>query len=269
MPASSSAHETLSSTEGTLYLIPTPLGKDPTNRVLPDDVIKTIHQLDTFFVERIRQAVSFLKWIGHPTPDFKCNFLELNKHTPGEDLIEMLNILKRGKSAGILSEAGCPAIADPGSGLVKLAHQSNIRVVPLTGPSSILLALMASGLNGQSFSFHGYLPKPGKSRSEKIKSLYLSSKKNASTQIFMETPYRNNDVFSELLELLPDSTPLCVASNLTLPEETIQTRSVEKWKKTKINLDEKPSIFLFLANEPDLPVSKNKKARPSKRTGRR
>ena len=233
--------------QGHLYLIPTPLGPSPENRVLPAHVIEIIHNLDTFFVERIRKANSFLRWTRHPLPDFKCRFYELNKRTPGEDLIEMLSLLKQGTRAGVISEAGCPGVADPGSNLVRLAHESGIPVTPLVGPSSILLAVMASGLNGQSFNFHGYLPKPGRQRTERIRQLQSASAGSSATQVFMETPYRNNNLLGELIRELPDATLLCAASNLTLPTEQIITRRVSDWKKSPVDLDHQPTIFLILA----------------------
>lgn len=236
---------------GRLYLIPTPLGPHPQNQVLPEHVIRIIHTLDTFFVERIRQANSFLRWIHHPIPDFKCRFHELNKHTPFEDLTDMMSLLKKGAHAGIISEAGCPAVADPGSELVRMAHTSGIQVTPLTGPSSILLALMASGLNGQAFRFHGYLPRPGNSRTDKIRQLQKESSASRTTQIFMETPYRNNNLLDELKQVLPGDTLLCVASNLTLPDEQIITQKISSWKQLHSDLHQKPSIFLLLAGEWD------------------
>jgi len=231
--------------KGHLYLIPSPLGPDPVNRVLPEHVIATIHSLDTFFVERIRQANSFLRWIKHPVPDFKCRFYELNKHTPGEELLEMLTLLKKGVRAGIISEAGCPSVADPGSNLVQLAHQAGVPVTPLVGPSSILLAVMGSGLNGQSFRFHGYLPKPGQQRTEAIRQLQNESMRTGSTQSFMETPYRNNDLLRELIQELRDETLLCTASNLTLENEQIITRRISEWRKKTADLDHQPTIFLL------------------------
>ena len=234
---------------GHLYLIPTPLGKQPSNQVLPDYVVQTVHGLDTFFVERIRQANSFLRWIKHPIPDYRCRFYELNKHTPYTEMIEMLALLKQGTQAGIISEAGCPAIADPGSELVRLAHHSAIPVTPLVGPSSILLAVMASGLNGQAFSFHGYLPKPGPERTEAILRLQNMSARNSSTQVFMETPFRNNDLLAELLKELDQDTFLSIASNLTLEDEQIITRRVSEWHMHPPDLTHKPSIFLILSDQ--------------------
>lgn len=256
---------------GKLFLIPTPLGPHPGNQVLPGHVIKTVHTLDTFFVERIRQANSFLRWIKHPVPDFKCRFYELNKHTPGEDLIEMLSLLKNGVNAGIITEAGCPGIADPGSDLVRLAHESGIPVIPLVGPSSILLAVMASGMNGQAFAFHGYLPRPGHQRTERIRQLQNESAARQITQVFMETPYRNNNLMSELIRELPDETRLCAASNLTLPDEQIISCRVAEWKKKKFDLDHRPAIFLLMAAAAETVAGAKGKKKPAhkrKRAGK-
>ncbi len=256
---------------GSLYLIPAPLGPHPENQVLPDHVIKTVYELNTFFVERIRQANSFLRWIKHPVPDYKCRFYELNKHTPGEDLIEMLSLLKDGVNAGIITEAGCPGVADPGSDLVRLAHESGIPVIPLVGPSSILLAVMASGMNGQAFSFHGYLPRPGLQRTERIRQLQNESAARQITQVFMETPYRNNSLMSELIRELSDGTRLCAASNLTLPDEQIISCRVSEWKKKKYDLDHRPAIFLLMAAEAETATGVKGKKKPThkrKRAGK-
>lgn len=233
--------------KGHLYLIPSPLGSHAENRVLPQYVMEIAHSLETFFVERIPRANAFLRWIKHPVPDYKCRFYELNKHTTGKDLVEMLSVLKQGTRAGILSEAGCPSVADPGSNIVRLAHESGIPVTPLVGPSSILLALMASGLNGQSFAFHGYLPKTNSQRIEQIRRLQNNSFATNATQIFMETPYRNNELLGKLIQELRDDTLLCTASNLTLDSEQIITRPVSKWKETSIDLNHQPSLFLLQA----------------------
>ncbi len=256
---------------GSLYLIPTPLGQHPENQVLPDHVIKTVHKLDTFFVERIRKANSFLRWIKHPVPDYKCRFYELNKQTPREDLVEMLSLLKNGVNAGIITEAGCPGVADPGSDLVRLAHESGIAVIPLVGPSSILLAVMASGMNGQAFSFHGYLPRPGRQRTERIRYLQNESAARQITQVFMETPYRNNNLMAELIRELPDDTRLCAAINLTLPDEQIISCRVSEWKKRTFDLDQLPAIFLLLAEEVASAIGMKRKKKPThirKRAGK-
>jgi 16S rRNA (cytidine1402-2'-O)-methyltransferase len=261
---------------GRLYLIPTPLGPHPENQVLPAHVIRTIHGLDTFFVERIRQANSFLRWIDHPVPDFKCRFYELNKHTPGEDLIEMVSLLRNGTNAGILTEAGCPGVADPGSGLVRLAHESGVTVVPLVGPSSILLAVMASGMNGQAFSFHGYLPRPGQERTDRIRALERESAQRRVTQVFMETPYRNNDLLRELVRELNDNTLLCTATELTLPGEQIISCRAAVWRGrttdggVDVDLDQRPTIFLIQAEDGSAGTGgKRKSVRSGIRSGRR
>lgn len=251
---------------GRLFLIPTPLGPHPENQVLPEHVIRIVHRIDTFFVERIRQANSFLRWINHPVPDYKCRFYELNKHTPGEDLLEMVSLLKNGSDGGIISEAGCPGVADPGSELVRLAHESGIEVVPLTGPSSILLAVMASGMNGQSFAFHGYLPHPGRERTERIRFLENESGKRNVTQVFMETPYRNNNLMEELIRELAGTTRLCVASDLTLPDEQIISCRIKEWRERKVDLDQRPSIFLLLAEE--VPAGARRQKKPAHRRKR-
>ncbi len=244
---------------GELFLIPTPLGAGPHEHVLPELVRKTLYSIDTFFVERIRQTVSFLKWIKHPVPDYKCRFFELNKHTPAEDLLPMIRLLKEGNNAAILSEAGCPAVADPGGTLVALAHEAGIRVIPLVGPSSIILALMASGLNGQLFSFNGYLPRPGAAQSRMIRHLEQRSARTGSTEIFMETPYRNDQLISHLLDILQDTTKLCLAASLTLPEESTVTRTITEWKKERPVLHQQPVIYLLLA-EPDHTTRKTDQA---------
>ena len=241
---------------GTLYLIPTPLGRDPVNRVLPVHVMQTLHALDTFFVENIRQAVSFLQWARHPLPDFKCHFYELHKRTPGEELLAMLQLLRQGRSAGVLSEAGCPGVADPGGEMVRLAHASHVPVVPLVGPSSLILALMASGLNGQQFTFHGYLAFPGEDRSRQIQQLEYESGLHHTTQIFIEAPYRNNNLLAELVERLREDTRLCTASNLTLENERVISKPVSEWRKMGADLHQQPTVFLLLAGAHSTPGQK-------------
>lgn len=233
--------------KGHLYLIPTPLGPDKENKVLPAHVCSIIYGLDTFIVEQVKKAVSFLRWIKHPIPDYQCRFYELNKNTPDEDLPDMLTLLKKGNRCGLLSNAGCPAVADPGARLIAMAHQAEIPVIPLVGPSSILLAMMASGLNGQSFSFHGYLPRPGTRRTQIIRQLEQESREKKQTQIFMETPFRNNDLMKELASVLSPQTRLCTATNLTLPDETIQTFTIQQWRKKMKMPGNNPTIFLLLA----------------------
>lgn len=230
-----------------LYLIPTPIFKQKENVSLPQHTIDKIREIRCFIVEKPQTALSFLQWIDHPVPIHEITFRVLNKKTPDHEVYSYLKLLKE-QDTGILSEAGAPGVADPGARLVSLAHENNIRVVPLTGPSSILLALMGSGLNGQTFAFHGYLPINKPQRQKRIQSLQTESTQKKQTQIIMETPHRNEDVFREMLNQLHPSTLLCIANNLTSPDEFIQTRSVGYWKKAEEpNFNKKPTLFLFLS----------------------
>ena len=232
--------------KGTLYLIPTTLGKTPENNSIPEYTLEVIRKLEVFAVENLRSAVKFLQWVGETVPEYNIEFHQLNKHTSGEEIFEILRPLKAGKDVGILSEAGAPAVADPGAKLVKKAHQNGIRVVPLVGPSSILLALMASGFNGQSFAFHGYLPLDARPRKQMIQQLEGESRRHDRTQIFMEAPYRNNDLLKSILETCSDTTRLCVAVDITLPEEQIISKEIGHWKKSrKPDLNKRPAIFLL------------------------
>ncbi|MEX0945043.1 MAG: SAM-dependent methyltransferase [Balneolaceae bacterium] len=228
-----------------LYLIPTPIGKRKENLVLPDHTIEIIKSLDCFIVEKPQTSISFLKWIGHPKPEFEITFRVLNKKTPGHEVYSYLSLLKSG-NVGLMSEAGAPGVADPGSGFISLVHDNGYRVVPLTGPSSILLALMASGLNGQQFSFYGYLSLRDNERLAEIKFMEEFSLRSGQTQIFMETPHRNQILFQTLLQQLSPSTKLCIASNITQPDEFIKTKRVSEWKQTdEPDLQKKPALFLF------------------------
>lgn len=230
-----------------LYLIPTPIFRQKENVVLPQYTVDKIRQIRCFIVEKSRTALSFLQWIDHPVPFHEITFRVLNKKTPDHEVYSYLKLLKQQDTA-ILSEAGAPGIADPGARLVSLAHENNIEVVPLTGPSSILLALMGSGLNGQAFAFHGYLPINKSERQKMIQTLQAESSKKNQTQIIMETPHRNEDLFREILSQLHSSTRLCVANNLTSPEEILKTKPVGQWKKSKEpNFNKKPTLFLFLS----------------------
>lgn len=236
------------SNKGTLYLVPTPLGKTLSNNSLPPAVIETVHTLDTFLVENIQSALRFLQWIKHPVPDYKMKLYVLNKKTPPEQKSEYLSLFRNGNCVGIISEAGCPAIADPGAEMVKIAHSRDIPVVPLVGPSSILLALMASGMNGQQFAFHGYLPidKPAL-RSFIIRMEQDSVSKNQ-TQVFMETPHRNNVLLKELINQVQPGTRICTAVNLTLPDEQVTTKTAQAWRESRLpDLIKKPAIFLMEA----------------------
>ncbi len=232
--------------KGNLYLIPTTLGETASlSRVFPDDNLKVIHQLKVFIVEKVRTARRFLKAVGHPVPIDEMQFFELNKHTPDGQVEKYLEAAGNGVSIGLISEAGAPAVADPGAVIVRLAHEKHIRVVPLVGPNSIIMALMASGFNGQQFTFHGYLPVDPSERTRKIKQLEQEVYRHDVTQIFMETPFRNNKMLDSLTKVLQANTLLCVASNITLPDEMIVTKKIAAWKKEKADLNKKPAIFLL------------------------
>jgi 16S rRNA (cytidine1402-2'-O)-methyltransferase len=232
-------------TSGTLYLIPTPLGDGELAWIMPDAVRQRAAELEHYIVEHPKTARRFLKQIGCVQALQRISMSILDEHTPSNQLPGLLTPLLEGADVGLLSEAGCPAVADPGAKLVRLAHQRNIRVVPLVGPSSILLSLMASGLNGQHFAFHGYLPIEAGKRAKKIAELEKESIIRDQAQIFIETPYRNQKLVELLVRVCQPDTRLCIACNLTLPGEYIATRTIEQWKGYSLDLNKKPSIFLL------------------------
>jgi 16S rRNA (cytidine1402-2'-O)-methyltransferase len=234
-------------TEKRLYLIPSTLGDSALNRVIPDYNLEIIQSLDHFVVEEERSARRFLIRCGYKKEISGIRFFILNEHTDERDIP---SILKESgdNNVGLLSEAGLPAVADPGSLLVREAHRLNITVIPLTGPSSLMLALMASGLNGQLFSFNGYLPVKPEDRTAKIRFYEKRSEIDNQSQIFIEAPYRNNQLMGAFLSVLKSSTLLCVAMNLSLPDEWIRTRNVGEWtKKTPPDLHKKPAVFIIQA----------------------
>lgn len=230
---------------GVLYLIPTTLGESEIAWVIPEYVKKIASTLDTFIVEHPKTARQFLKQIGTSTPLQNLQLLTLDEHTKSEQLLALLQPVLAGKNVGLISEAGCPAVADPGANLVRLAHERNIKVVPLVGPSSILLSLMASGLNGQRFTFHGYLPVDKQARGQKIQELEIESRKQDQTQIFIETPYRNLQLFDALVQHCDKHTRLCIATDITTASESILTKKIADWKKQSPDIQKKPSIFLL------------------------
>lgn len=233
---------------GTLYFIPVSLGDDQISRILPTDVIKITHEIDEFIVENEKTARHFLSAIGHPKPIRELQFKTLNEHTQEKEIPQLLSSLLTGKSIGLMSEAGCPGIADPGAKLAALAHKKGIRVAPLVGPSSILLSLMASGLNGQRFTFLGYLPSDKLARIQQLKDIEKRSKQYAETQIFIETPYRNMHMLEDILKECHGETKLCIACNISLENELIQTKPVKEWKNTALpDIHKKPTVFLLLA----------------------
>jgi len=229
---------------GKIYLIPCPLGENSVE-VIPAYVKAIINSLDEFVVEDEKSARRYLKKMEISRPLQEINLQTLNEHTPKEEVSALLKPVLEGKNLGILSEAGCPAIADPGSDLVKAAHEKNIKVIPLVGPSSILLALMASGFNGQSFCFNGYLPKEKHERIKKLRELETLIYKKDQTQLFIETPYRNRNLFDDIVSSCSASTLLCIACNISLPDEFIRTRTIAEWKRNIPEINKRPAIFLL------------------------
>jgi len=231
--------------KGKLYLIPITLGECNPTDVLPHTIERAIDQLDHYIVENEKTARRFIKSI-HPTkPQPSLQLSTLNKHTSESDHSNMIQPCLNGINMGLMSEAGCPGVADPGAAIVKLAHEKGIQVVPLVGPSSILLAMMASGMNGQSFAFNGYLPIDKNDKKVALKNFErLSFEKNQS-QLFIETPYRNNKFIEDLLQTLQPNTHLCIAADITLDTEYIKTMRVSEWKREKIDLQNRPAIYII------------------------
>lgn len=230
---------------GKLYMIPTTLGGEQINDVIPESVQQLIKGLRHFVVEDIKSARRYLRRVDREFPIDDSVFFELNKRTELKDLSRFLKPAVEGNSIGVISEAGCPGIADPGAELVALAHEKGIRVAPLVGPSSILLALMGSGFSGQEFTFHGYLPKDRKERIKRLKDFEADTRRSGHTHIFMDTPFRNMNVLDDLLNELADTTLLSIASNITLPDESVWTMNVETWREKAYDLSKKPAMFLI------------------------
>lgn len=228
--------------KGVLYLIPVPVSEDDNTSLIYPKLEQTVNSLDEFIVEDLKTARRSLRKIGFRGEFDKCTFHVLNEHTDLKGIERFLSAADKGKNIGLLSDAGMPCIADPGSDIVKLAHKKSIRVVPLYGQSSIFLALAASGLNGQNFTFHGYLPKEQKDRRKKLKEI----EKREGAQVFIETPYRNNHLLEDILFTCSAETLLCVAVNVTSSDEKIITRSIAEWKKNELpELDKQPAVFLL------------------------
>jgi 16S rRNA (cytidine1402-2'-O)-methyltransferase len=232
---------------GKLYLIPSTLGTEQALPFLAPEPVNIILKIDHFIGENLRSARRFLRKCGYDKDFDEVSFYELNRHTNVAEIPSFLSPAKKGYDIGIISEAGVPAVADPGSEIVELAHRYRIQVVPLIGPSSILLALMASGLNGQGFTFKGYLPRKQNERIRALKALEKDSKKTGYTQIFMDTPYRNIALLEDIVEYLSPTTQLCIAINLTHPNEKIITQEISEWRKSNVSLHKKPAMFLLLA----------------------
>lgn len=234
--------------KGTLYLIPNTLGKTPENKVLPEYTLQVLRSLDALIVENIQSTVTFLNWVGDTIPEYKIEFYHLNKNTPEQEMFSFLKPLKNGRNMGVLSEAGLPAVADPGGKFIKMAHLAGIQVVPLVGPSSIFLALMASGFNGQNFAFHGYLPIEESKRKQSLVQMEGESRRHDKTQLFMEAPHRNNEMLKSILETVGEETRLCVATDLTLESERIVSKPISEWKRFPLpDIHKKPTIFVLYA----------------------
>ena len=230
---------------GKLYLIPTTMGDCDPMDVLPQTVKRTIDFIDYYIVENEKTARKSIKEVHPEKKQSELILFVLNKRTEVKEHQDFIQPLLEGKNVGLMSEAGCPGVADPGAVIVKLAHEKGIQVVPLVGPSSILLAMMASGMNGQSFTFHGYLPIDKDEKRASFKTLERTSFEKNQSQIFIETPYRNNNLLEDLLQTLHPETHLCVATDITLPTEYIKTKRISAWKKETIDLHKRPTIFII------------------------
>ncbi len=232
---------------GKLYLIPTPLGEGNPAGVLPASVLEVIPGLHCFVVEELRTARRFLSAAGLKGKIDTLEFHELNEHTRPADVEAYARLFEDGRSVGLLSEAGLPAVADPGALLVALCHRRGIEVVPLVGPSSLMLALMASGLNGQSFAFVGYIPAKTEERRAALRALEKRSSAQHQTQILIETPYRNDSLLADMLGVLNAHTRLCIAADLTCPDQFIRTRTVAEWKEKPVTIGKRPCVFVLLS----------------------
>ena len=231
--------------KGNLYLIPCTLGETPPLEVLPLLVKKAIENIDHYIVEHEKSARRFIKSVASKKQQNSLHVEEINKFTKPQEIPQMLEPCFNGFDVGIISDAGCPGIADPGAAVVEQAHQKGIKVVPLVGPSSILLALMASGFNGQNFAFNGYLPIDKVERKQKIKQLEKKSIVENQSQLFIETPYRNNQMLESLTTALQKNTEICVACDITLATEYIRTASAQHWKRIKVDLHKRPTMFII------------------------
>jgi 16S rRNA (cytidine1402-2'-O)-methyltransferase len=232
-------------TKGKLILIPTVIGENTAKETLPSIILDTIKNTDIYIVENIRSARRFIKKIYAEKNIEETIFYAYGKHDSINYEQDLLLHILAGEDVGLISEAGVPSVADPGSKIVEYAHNFNITVTPLVGPSSILLALMASGMNGQNFAFNGYLPIQSKERSNKVKQLEKLAHTQKQTQIFMETPYRNNQLLEVILKTCRSQSKLCIASNITTDKESILTKTISEWKTIKIDINKQPSIFIL------------------------
>ena len=233
--------------KGKLFLIPSTLGGENITEIFPPIIAEIICRTNYYIVENQKSARKLIKLVCPEKNQSELKIFQLDKHQKSLGIDDFMQNIKQGHNIGLISEAGLPAIADPGSLVVKWAHQNNIKIKPLTGPSSLMLAVMSSGLNGQNFSFHGYLPKENGLLKKKIKQLERLSSMDGSAHLFIETPYRNQKLMDVLLKTLHPDTYLCIARNLTLPEEFIKTKRIKEWKKNLPDLHKKPTVFIFQA----------------------
>lgn len=233
--------------KGRLFLIPSPLGDNDPAEVIPAPVLKSLEGFRTFVVEEIRTARRYLSRAGLKGRISELEFHELNEHTDQATIEGYLQLFDNGNDVALISEAGLPAVADPGAQLVALAHRHGIEVVPAVGPSSLMMALMASGLNGQSFAFCGYIPAKTEDRRSRLRTLEKVSGQLRQTQIIIETPYRNDSLFADILSVCGASTKVCIAANITMPDAYIKTKKVSEWKKEALTIGKRPCVFLILA----------------------
>ncbi|MDC0459648.1 SAM-dependent methyltransferase [Crocinitomicaceae bacterium] len=230
---------------GNLYIIPNTLGGESLEDIIPREVTLKASGIRHFIVENLKSSRRLLRKMDRQFPIDESMFIEMNKRSTEQDTMKGLHWLIEGHDVGVISDAGCACVADPGADIVSLAHSQKIAVIPLVGPSSILLSLMGSGFSGQNFSFHGYLPKDRKDRIKTLKIYEFESRKKGYTQIFMDTPYRNMNVLEDLLNELADHTQICIASNITLHNQRIRTMSVEDWRENAYDLSKSPCVFLI------------------------
>ena len=232
---------------GKLYLIPSPLGEYAPEEVIPAPALEKVRTITKFVVEEVRTARRYLSAAGLKGHIGELEFHELNEHTNPQEVESYLNLFENGCDVGLISEAGLPAVADPGSLLVALCHRHGIEVIPFVGPSSLMMALMSSGLNGQSFAFRGYLPAKTDERKKALKDIEKQSSQFRQTQLFIETPYRNDSMLADILSTCNPSTRLCLAANITLPDAYIKTKRISEWKKSVPVIGKRPCVFLILA----------------------
>ncbi|MBI1837543.1 MAG: SAM-dependent methyltransferase [Flavobacteriia bacterium] len=231
--------------KGKIYMLPSTLGGESVTDIIPADVISIATSIRFFAVEDVKMARRLLRKMDREFPIDESTFFILNKKTPTDELYKMLKPVLKGETMAVISDAGCPGIADPGAELVALAHEHEIEILPLVGPSSILLGLMGSGFSGQLFTFHGYLPKERKDRVKKMKDFEGDTRRTGATHIFMDTPFRNMNVLDDLLNELSDQTKLCIAHNLTIHNGSVKTYSIAEWREKAFDLEKNPTMFLI------------------------